>query len=114
MAVTSNRQITITFGGDVEYAQTFTASTNAAGSGDNYLINLSSGNNTVSVPDNCVAVTIIPPVDNEEVITLKGINGDTGIALALEDPCSLSLASSVTSFVLNASDAIEGVRIIFS
>lgn len=113
MSVTSDRSIAITFTGDVEYSQTFEASTNATGSGQIQLINLSSGANTITVPSGAVAVTIIPPTANAVTMTLKGVSGDTGIALALTAPCSLSL-SSVSTFVITAGGTITGVRFIYS
>lgn len=113
MSVTSNRSVTITQTGDVEYTQEFSAPVNSAGSGQNQLVNLSSGANTITVPTGAVAVTIIPPDNNSQTITLKGVTGDTGIALALTAPCSLSL-SSVGTFVLTAGGTITGVRLIYS
>lgn len=113
MAVTSNRSIVIALSGGIEYTQEFEAPVNSSGSGQNQLITLSSGANTITVPSGAVAVTIIPPDNNSQTITLKGITGDTGIALALTAPCSLSL-SSVSTFVLTAGGTITGVRFIYS
>lgn len=113
MAVTSNRSIIITQQDDVEYSQTFEAETNPAGSGQNQVVTLASGNNTITVPDDAIGVTIIPPTSNAVVITLKGVNADTGISLALNSPTSIGL-NEVTSFVLNAASEIEGVRLIYS
>jgi len=113
MSVTSNRKITIAFTGDVEYTQEFDAPVNSAGSGQIQVINLASGANTITVPTGAVAVTIIPPDNNSETLTLKGLTGDTGIALALTAPCSLSLAG-VTTFVLTAGGTVTGVRFIYS
>ena len=75
--------------------------------------NLIAGANTITVPTGAVGVTIILPDDNEETIALKGISGDTGIALAFTAPVHLSLRS-VSSFVLTLGDAIDGVRFIWS
>ena len=47
-------------------------------------------------------------------ITLKGVSGDTGVALHLTDPSTIALASSVTSFVLTTGGAITGVRLIWT
>ena len=113
MAVTSNRSVLITFTGDVEYSQTFTASTNSSGSGHNQLINLSTGANTITVPTGAVGVTIIPPANNTQTMLLKKVTGDTGINLALTAPCSLSL-DTVTTFVITAGGSITGVRFIYS
>ena len=113
MAVTSNRSVLITFTGDVEYSQTFTADTNSSGSGQNQLINLSTGANTITVPADCVGVTIIPPANNTQTMLLKKVTGDTGINLALTAPCSLSL-DTVSTFVITAGGSITGVRFIYS
>lgn len=79
---------------------------------------LASGNNTITKPDDAVAVTIKPPDsnigDDEVTITLKGVNGDTGIAIHPTAPTSIGLDSTVTSFVLNASDDLDDVRLIWS
>jgi len=112
MAVVSNRQVLISWTGDVEYTQEFDAAVNNAGPGDNHLLNLSSGANTITVPTGTKAVTIIPPTGNTVVMTLKGIAGDTGIALQLTDPSSIALTS--TTFVLNAASALTGLRLIYS
>lgn len=113
MSVTSNRSIQISFSADVEYVQTFSAAVNPSGSGQNQLVNLVIGANTITVPSGAVAVTIIPPAANAVTMLLKKVTGDTGISLSLLDPCSLSL-NGVTSFVLTAGGAITGLRLIFS
>ncbi len=113
MAVTSDYSIILNQTGDVEYQQTFAGTTNATGSGQNQLVDLSSGNNTITVPSNAVGVTIVPPADNTDVLTLKGVNGDTGIIISPADPMFLSL-DGASSFVINASGAVTGVRLIYS
>lgn len=113
MSVASNRSVILSMTGDVEYTQQFDAVVNSAGSGQNQLVNLSSGANTITVPSGAVAVTIIPPAANAVAMTLKGVAGDTGIALSLLAPSSISLLS-VSSFVINAASAITGVRFIYS
>ena len=112
MSVTSNRSIVIQQSSDVEYTQEFSATANPDGSGQNQLVELSTGNNTITVPDNAIAVTILMPADNDVQVTLKGVNGDTGIALSLLDPTSIGI-ESVTSFVLNAASGVT-VRLIYS
>src|SRR5712691_11069954 len=110
MSVTSNRSITIQFSSDVNYAQAFVAAVNASGSGQNQLVNLSSGANTITPPAGAKAVTIVPPSANAVTITMKGVTGDTGVGLHLTDPTSIGLASTGT-FVLTAGGAITGVRL---
>lgn len=113
MTVTSNRSVTITWTGDVEYSQVFDASVNEDGSGNSYLVDLSSGNNSITIPSSAIAVTIIKPSDNTVALIAKGVNGDTGIILSLTDPDSFSLGDSAT-LVLNAASALTGLRLIFS
>lgn len=112
MSVTSNRSVAIEFTGDVEYSQEFEAAQVSTGSGQSQLIALSSGNNTITVPTSAVGVTIVPPVGSAVVLTLKGVNGDTGIVIHPSDPTSLGL-SGVTSFVVNAASSVS-VRFIYS
>lgn len=113
MSITSFRQVIIQFSGDYDAAIEYEAS-NALSPGDIDIVTLASGNNTITVPSGATGVTIKPPDDNEETITFKGVNGDTGVALHLTDATSIGLKSSVTSFVLNASATIEDVRLIWS
>ena len=118
MAVTSTRSIVILFTGDVISSLQYDAVSNLVSPGQIDLITLSSGNNTITAPVvtgmTFSGVTIIPPSSNTELITLKGVNGDTGIALHLTDPTSLALDSTLTNFVLNAANDIAGVRLIWS
>lgn len=84
------------------------------------LITLSDGNNTIetpAIPDVTLptALTIIPPSANEVPITLKGVNGDTGIELNLVDPTTIALSEDFVSLVLHADgEDIEGVQLIWS
>ena len=106
MAITSTRVITITFTGGPTGTETISAAQNTNSAGQIQVIALSSGNNTITVPAAGTvptAATIVPPVGNLNTLTLKGVNGDTGIAIHLTDPSTIAIASSVTSFVINAS-----------
>ncbi len=118
MAVQATRSTVITFTGDLAGTQTIDAAANVASPGSIEIQALASGANTITVPTSTgvtvVACTIIPPAGNTGVITFKGITGDTGVALHLTDPSTVSLASTVTSFCLNASAAIQGVRFIWT
>lgn len=112
MSITSNRKVTIEWAGDIDYSQEFDAATVSTGSGQNQLVALSSGNNTITVPTSAIGVTILMPSGNAVQVTLKGDNADTGIALSQSDPTSIGL-NGVTSFVLNAASAVT-VRLIYS
>ena len=114
MAVNANRKTTITLTGDVTASYVIPAAANTTSPGSVEVKTLASGANTITVPTGGTvpkAVTIIPPVGNQDTLTLKGITGDTGIALHLTDPFTISLASTVTSFCLTAGGSIEGVRL---
>ena len=112
MSVTSDRSINIQNTSDVEYQQTFEAASNASGSGQNQLVALSSGNNSITIPTSAVAVTIIKPSGNTVQLYAKGVSGDTGVKLHLTDPDSISLGTSAV-LVLNAASTVT-VRLIFS
>lgn len=114
MSVSALRTITITYTGDTTGVESIPAATNAASPGSIEIKNLSSGANTITVPTGgttAVACVILPPVGNIISITLKGVTGDTGVALHLTDPSTVALASTVTTFVLTAGSAITGVRL---
>lgn len=118
MSTTATRTITIGLSGDVVGTEAFSAAANAASPGGVQApVTLSSGNNTITVPTGGTtptAVTIIPPVGNTNLITLKGINGDTGVPLHKTDPTSIALDSTCASFVLNAAAQIVGVRLVWN
>ena len=117
MATQSARTQTIVFTGDVTATQTNAAAQNPNSPGVNELKSLASGANTITPPtggSTPVAVTIIPPAGNTVALTLKGIAGDTGIAIHLTDPTTIGLAAGVSSFVLNAASTINGVRFMWS
>lgn len=117
MSVTSTRTTQITFTGDVEGTQVANAQSNGVSPGQTDVRTLASGNNTITCPtggSTPSAATIIPPDGNTVAITLKGVNGDTGIRIHNTDPTEVGLHSSVVSFVLNAASAVTGLRIIWS
>jgi hypothetical protein len=116
MATASTREVTVIFTGDVSANIDFVG-VNPSSPGGSDLVTLSAGNNPITVPTGGSAVTgvtIVPPSGNATAMTLKGVNGDTGIALNLTDPTSLGLAASATAFVINAAAGITGVRFIWS
>lgn len=117
MAVTGSRSTTIQFSGDVTAANTFSAANNAASPGQIDIVTLANGANTITPPaggSTPKAVTIIPPSGNVTLITLKGIAGDTGVALHKTDPTTIALDSPTATFVLNAGAQIVGVRLVWS
>lgn len=112
MAVTSVVRIDVNFDGDITFGQQFETAASVTSPGMNEVKALTSGNNTITVPSGATGVTLIPPDNNEETITLKGVNGDTGIAIGLVNPMFLSL-EGVSSFVINVGDDLS-LRLIWS
>lgn len=118
MSTASQRSISLQYTGDLVAGYNIEAAANPASPGIMNIIDLALGNNTITVPDAgssvALAVTIKPPGDNTETITLKGVNGDTGISIHPSDPTTIALNLGVTSFVLTAGAEISGVRIYWS
>jgi hypothetical protein len=117
MATTSTRTGVITFTGDVTGTETFGGATNVTSPGQIELKTLVPGTNTITLPtggSTPKAVTIIPPAANTSVLTLKGVAGDTGVALHLTDATTLALGTGVTTFVLNSVGTATGVRFIWA
>lgn len=117
MAVTSTRRIIIEFSGDIEASNSFAAASNSASPGQLSIVSLISGANTITPPtggSTPKSVTIIPPSGNTVTLTLKGVTGDTGVVLHLTDPTSIGLNSPTATFVLTASGALAGLRLVWS
>lgn len=117
MAVESLRSISIQFIGDVVSAKEYAASSNVASPGQIQTVQLASGANTITPPSSGVtskACTIIMPAGNVNTVTLKGVTGDTGVVLSPTEPTTIALNSPSASFVLTASAAIDGVRLIWT
>jgi len=117
MAVTASRQTVIVFTGDVTATETINAANNANSPGEIEIRTLALGANTITVPTSGTvptAVTLIPPVGNVNLITLKGVTGDTGVGLHLTDPTTIALGAAVTTFVLNAAATVTGIRLVWS
>lgn len=74
------------------------------GTGDVRTVSVST-NTAISIPTGSTLVAFIPPTGNANALTLKGIAGDTGIAISKTKPTLLSVDSAVTSCVLNAAGA---------
>ena len=116
MAVTSNVSVGVVFTGDINYNQSFSAAANAAAPGNVETKTLASGNNTITPPaggTTPVQVLIIPPAGNTATLTLKGVNGDTGVVLHKTNPSLISLNSPTATFVITTSAIITGVKFIW-
>lgn len=118
MATTSSRTVQVSFSGDTESSIIQSALDNEVSPGEMIIQTLASGANTITAPVISglvvTGLTIIPPTGNTNLITLKGITGDTGVKLHHTDPTSLALDSTFVSLVLNAAATIVGVRLIWS
>lgn len=118
MATSTTRTVTIASAGDIISGETFSATPNTSTPRLQDVVSLSSGNNTITVPSSGTAVpnalTIIPPASNGVQLTLKGVNGDTGIAIHLTDPTTIALGSAVTSLVISAASNISGLRFLWT
>lgn len=117
MAVTSKRSTTIEYSGDVVAQNTFVAANNTVAPGDVDILTLVSGANTITLPtggSTPKAATILPPSGNTQTLTLKGVTGDTGIALHKTDPSTVTFDTTVTQFILTVGGTITGLRIIWS
>jgi hypothetical protein len=113
MAVTATRNVTVQFTGDIVAANTFAAASNVASPAEIEIVALSAGANTITPPSGARAVTIIPPIANTVLLTLKGVTGDTGVVLHLTDPTSVGLNSYATTFCLTAVSSVT-VRLVWS
>lgn len=117
MAKTSNRSVNIRYAGTLVANNTYSAAENTATPGDIDLVTLAIGFNEITPPtggSTPKGVTIIPPAGNLTAITLKGVTGDTGIALHLTDPTSIGLGSPTATFGLTAAAEITGVQLIWT
>jgi len=118
MSTHCTRLTTLTYTGDLTLTQTIEALENPASPGVIELKNLDVGANTITVPTATGALpracTIVPPSGNANAMLLKALPGDTGISLHVTDPTTIALDPTVTSFVLELSTAIAGVRFFWS
>lgn len=117
MAIAAARSINCRFTGDFVANNTYLAASNSDSPGTTEIKTLALGDNTITPPSGGTTpkgCTIIPPSGNVTAITLKGVNGDTGVGLHLTDPTSIGLASPTATFVLNVGAEIEGVTLVWT
>ncbi len=118
MSVTAAVTNYIKFSGDLEQELIFASGDLLNSPAVQELKSLSTGNNAITVPDVEDFVThglaIVPPELNTTELTLKGINGDTGIALSANRVSVFQFgAAPPVNIVLSVSDDIDGVRLIW-
>lgn len=116
MSTTAIWTATLTLSGDDTGTKVYTAAANTNSCSYDQFVNLSISNNTIAVPPagTTTRLTIIPPANNTNLITLKGNNADVGLPLHLTDPTSISLDTSATQVILSAAGSITGVRLQWS
>jgi hypothetical protein len=113
MALTSKSsfQVLVTGNGETaEYQPQANPVTNAsAPAGGVVKSALAAGDNTLTLPTGAIGVMIVPPTDSANGKVLKGVGGDTGIALHRQYPTTLFFHSTVTDFVINSvgSETVE-------
>src|SRR6266571_3007105 len=104
MAITSSRNVQVQFSGDVTSNVIQSALDNVSAAGIENLVTLAIGANMISAPVVSgiviTGLTLIPPSGNTSLIVLKGVSGDTGIALHKTDPTSLALDTTFVSLIL--------------
>jgi hypothetical protein len=104
MAKTS--QIAVTLSGSGDGIQAFTIAAPTISNSASPLVHdqhsLTTGANTLTVPTGATYLVVVPPAASTVAKTLKGVSGDTGIALTPGAWCALPIASGVSSIVINA------------
>lgn len=117
MAVTSNRTTKVVMSGDLTFNYEEVIQ-NSAAPGDVDIMTLSSGSNTITLPTGGTtikAATIVPPDANTATLTIKGVTGDTGVAISKTEPTTIAFDSPPpTNFVITTSAIVTGLRIIWS
>lgn len=114
MAATASISITGTISGTASGVRKIAATlASAAANGQVQQIVLQSGANTITVPSTpapsgCI---IVLPSTNTAVVTLKGVSGDTGIAIGKTTTQVLNWDSTAVpaSFVLNSASTQTGL-----
>lgn len=116
MAISARRTESYQFTGDVTFNYSVTTVANAASPGVVAVQVLTTGANTITAPVSPLIpqfVTIIPPSGNTVQLTLKGVSGDTGIALHDTQPSTIAIETSVASFVINAASGVT-IRLVWA
>jgi hypothetical protein len=112
MPVISNRSLSITFSGDVNYSLQFNAIPNNNAQGIETVVSLPIGNTSIGITG-MNACTIIPPVGNTTLIILKGASADQGVTLHPTDPTTVTFFAPAIA-ILTVLAQINGVRLIYT
>jgi hypothetical protein len=114
--ITANVSVRVTLTGDLGFDGSFAITQNINSPGTTEVLDLTTGNNTITIPSPgtsaCIGVLVIPPSGSTVVLTLKGVNGDTGFVIHPKNPSYIGVGSEVSSIVINASGAVT-CRFIF-
>jgi hypothetical protein len=118
MSITAEVTNYIKFSGDVESESVYNSGDQEDSPGMSQLVSLSSGNNTVLLPDvdgfTVHGLAIIPPNPNEVEVTVKGTNADTGITLAAGQASVIQFGTTPpASIVIAASTTAPGFRLVW-
>ena len=116
MAVTSNLSMNVKLSGDVVLDEFFSIVANAVSPGQEQVIDLISGFNSITIPTGGssvpIGVIIRPPSGNVATLTLKGVTGDTGVGLHATNPTFVTLVAGA-AFGITAGAAVTGMRFLF-
>src|SRR5258708_6678114 len=116
MAGTATLTITGTMTGGITGSEVFAQNsfTNTAAVEYVQPVSLSNGANTITVPAGSKGFYLITAAGNTSVITLKGLTGDTGIAIAPAGIVAMQFASSPpANFVITVTTSTTTCNIIW-
>lgn len=120
MAASATVNITISVTGLPAGTETIapTAITSATAVGQIQTVNLTASTffafSVPSIPNAPTGVLIIPPSGNTVTLTLKGVTGDTGIALSLTGWSYISLAGGGGALgILPGAGAVNGLQLVW-
>src|SRR5512139_1726759 len=83
----------------------------SAAIGEVDILTLANGWNSLTAPTGTNLIVFVPPSANTVSITLKGVTGDTGIALSKNNPTILSVSG--TAWGVTAGGSIAGCLIAY-
>lgn len=114
MAKTNTTTVAVSVAGDGFPGAIYSGSVaNAAGTPPGSFT-LATGFNSIPVPASATGVTVIPPPGSVITKQLKGITGDTGIALSPSNPTFLSFAAGANATLGITASAGETVSLLWS
>lgn len=74
-------------------------------------VDLSSGDNTITVPSGTRLIILTPPTTNSHNLTLKGHSGDTGIGIRNAEPNFIPYRTGTV--IVNAGGSVAGCIVKF-